>query len=515
LCVVCLLQGPWDGWGGLLKRDARNSVIGQKVMGNGTSKKRINNATQFYNHCKAKYGTAAWGARSVTGKVITLAKFFLWPGNLERPLVAPLYTTLKGIRTTYQFFMLYDGTVLHRREVCCCLACLDVVPTDKEGVPLADDYIVAGCANPALTFEMSVIREIERAGLAVTRQNEARAVGRKLATDVNIGDWLAVASRADATERFWLCKAIEYENSNGPIHRFGYSTTIDGTRYDPNDHLIAVRFYERDPADPAGCTFVQGNTGGVNSCELRTKGFTMSGSEYGELLPAATAAGIEGRKSLHTDIAAPYDTTKQVMVYHTHTKVYYVGTVDAAGERVAFAEGDHGLVDKSIDDPILPMVTEGSLVTAKWIIADRSGYDKARVFKVAVGSCKVVFIKDGVWQTVNFTDITEPFKAIKRTFKVHADVAMHRSLFAEVAGDSSKREYWFGKVVKREPKKGQYWVQLECKPTGELVIVTARRMCLRREVEQGRARGRRYDNFASKYVLPFATEQSILKNVVM
>ena len=51
--------------------------------------------------------------------------------------------------------------------------------------------------------------------------------------------------------------------------------TIDGCRFDPGDFVLAVRWCERDVADPQGRSFYLYEKGVLNSTELRHHGFQL------------------------------------------------------------------------------------------------------------------------------------------------------------------------------------------------------------------------------------------------
>ena len=98
----------------------------------------------------------------------------------------------------------------------------------------------------------------------------------------------------------------------------------------------------------------------------------------------------------------------------------------------------------------MPMITEGSWVEVFLPGSYRNVADwyKARVTKVneASATCEVVFFDGFRKDDVDLTNsgIRMPVEPIMRRFVRGDHVAMFHTLFAEVAAQADKCNYWFG-----------------------------------------------------------------------
>ena len=282
-------KGAWDGFGGTIKNNSRRRTIDKTLKING--KDRIENARDFYQNMKATFGSDDWTKRHEKN-IIRNAVFFLDQSEpdkhgldfddilikslIKRPPENKQYTTLAGISSHYQFQAIGEGTLLMRRYGCNCVACMEAISfNDTYFKPLNDNQsstIDCECAS-YLWRKSSISILLNSNGITVSRKAR-QTKGKKLASKLNIGDWIASEARNDTIDKFWLGRAVEFQNSGGvcmPVCT--RRQTLSGTRFDVGDIGVCVQWYERVPSDANRFTFEDGGRIDiVNAGELRMIG---------------------------------------------------------------------------------------------------------------------------------------------------------------------------------------------------------------------------------------------------
>ena len=119
-------------------------------------------------------------------------------------------------------------------------------------------------------------------GHGITINRKARQIkGKMLASKLEIGNWIAVEARNDTIDKFWVGRAVEFQNSGRVcMPECTSRKTYSGTRFDVGDVGVCVQWYERVPSDPNRFTFVNGGRIDiVNANELRVIGSTEIGED--------------------------------------------------------------------------------------------------------------------------------------------------------------------------------------------------------------------------------------------
>ena len=96
--------------------------------------------------------------------------------------------------------------------------------------------------------------------------------------ELQVGHWAAAQDRENQnhTFSFLLCKLLNAGRGSCVCRQATEREKINNCRYDPGDFVLACKWYDRDPADPQGRTFVPAEKGLLNSIELRMHGFKLS-----------------------------------------------------------------------------------------------------------------------------------------------------------------------------------------------------------------------------------------------
>jgi hypothetical protein len=141
---------------------------------------------------------------------------------------------------------------------------------------LGNNYQVVDCVKQEKWFECCVQR-MDTRGI-VARQKEARELGQKMVPELRVGQWAAAQDRENQnhTFPFLVCKLLDAGNRSCVWRQVTEREQINNCRYDPGDFVLACQWYDRDPADPEGRTFVPAEKGLLNSTELRMHGFKLS-----------------------------------------------------------------------------------------------------------------------------------------------------------------------------------------------------------------------------------------------
>ena len=135
-------------------------------------------------------------------------------------------------------------------------------------------FEIKGCINTTLQYAKHFVKALGARGVAKRREAAVKK-GHKLAAAVKIGDWLAFDCKEDTQHHFWLAKAVRYQDTEGATHQFTDATTIGHTTFGTSEYLITVQWYERDPRDSTGRTFVEGEFNIADSSELGSPSLSL------------------------------------------------------------------------------------------------------------------------------------------------------------------------------------------------------------------------------------------------
>ena len=187
---------------------------------------------------------------------------------------AEVYDRIDGIRKSFGYLALSSGRVLQRWFDCWCSACHAATGPGNgmDGAASGQGYQVQCCTKQEPWWDCSVQLQGAR---GVYRQRQlAQKKGRELADLLKPGCFVAVQDRTaqGREEHFLVGVTVDCGGGSCIKRRIGEKETIDGTRFDPGDYAIAVRWLARLAEDPEQRTFEL--TGEeeqfvINSTELR------------------------------------------------------------------------------------------------------------------------------------------------------------------------------------------------------------------------------------------------------
>jgi hypothetical protein len=240
---------------------------------------------------RSHFETDAWREDAALATRAVSAIYFHWAGDgeIQRPATDVQFDRLTGISSCYQYFMLKEGEVLIRPYSCWCAACSSAAEAGPgSGTKLTSAYEVRGCtktANPLYTWRNASCRA--RSGAeASSPDKRAREHGHSLAAAGLVpGQWVLVEAFGDEVDEMWLGKTVPFSDfsrrSNSCCKQHsGGQKTLYGTRFNTDDFMVAVQWYERlsEGGDGERRLFSRGERiiDVINSTELRAADVTMA-----------------------------------------------------------------------------------------------------------------------------------------------------------------------------------------------------------------------------------------------
>ena len=136
-------KGPWDGFGGTLKRMCRQNALFLTVA--------FKTAADVAQHIRDMFCTPNWAEKHGLDSNYTINQVVVFEaalGEIERPVVAEEYDSVKSIQKSFGYMALRDGIVLQRWFDCWCPVCMSVIsagPTDDG--PMDSNYRVPTCCS--------------------------------------------------------------------------------------------------------------------------------------------------------------------------------------------------------------------------------------------------------------------------------------------------------------------------------------------------------------------------------
>ena len=136
-------KGPWDGFGGTLKRMCRQNALFLTVV--------FKTASDVAQHIRDMFTTPDWAQKHGLDSNYTINQVVVFEaalGEVERPGVVEEYDSVKGIQKSFGYMALRDGIVLQRWFDCWCPVCMEVIsagPSDDG--PMDSNYRVPTCCS--------------------------------------------------------------------------------------------------------------------------------------------------------------------------------------------------------------------------------------------------------------------------------------------------------------------------------------------------------------------------------
>ena len=157
---------------------------------------------------------------------------------------------------------LHTDTVLQRPFDCWCPGCMAALGSGEGMDSGGKDgtYIVPGCTDAEAVYEARSVGRSDQAGIA-NRKVAARQRSRGIMkTGLKPGDLIAVQNTGweDQDDNYWIAEVVEareFTGASGPsydnpciVKTASEIGQLHGIGCHPGEHIIAVRWYERDVA---------------------------------------------------------------------------------------------------------------------------------------------------------------------------------------------------------------------------------------------------------------------------
>jgi hypothetical protein len=228
-------KGPWDGFGGLMKRVMRRDTIDENVV--------LLDYVQAAAHLRTRFCTELWqqkhglDSKYTINKVSVIEAHSLDIDRRDYEVFAPAV----GIRKSFGYMALSTERVLQRWFDCWCPRC---ILADGPGRgSMNSNYQVTGCRAQEPWWEHSVALQGTR-GVGA-RRKEAQRRGRELAGKLKPGMFIAVEDRGiiGPDVPFWIGVTQDAGNGTCIAKHHNERQTVGSTRFDPGDYAIAVKWY--------------------------------------------------------------------------------------------------------------------------------------------------------------------------------------------------------------------------------------------------------------------------------
>ena len=218
-------KGPWDGFGGLLKRVMRRDTIDGNVV--------ILDYVEAAQHLRRKFCTAGWQQKHGLDSRYTINKVSIFDAHSKgiNRKEHEVYESVVGIQKSFGYMALGGERVLQRWFDCWCCKCLLVA---SPGVPPMDsNYQVPACECGEPWWEHSVALLGARGIMAQKKQAQSR--GRELARKLKPNSFIAVQDRQGQGHTVPFLIGITLDTGGGSciIEEVQDRKTINGTRFDP------------------------------------------------------------------------------------------------------------------------------------------------------------------------------------------------------------------------------------------------------------------------------------------
>ena len=178
-------KGPWDGFGGCLKRVLRRDTIDQNIV--------IADFMTAAEHLRSRFCTDDWQEKHglESNYTINLVQVFTaHTRDIDRKS-EEVYDSVQGIRKSFGYCALSDGRVLQRWFDCWCSQCRGSLAPGEGNMD--SNYRVAGCVSCEPWWEHSVALQGSR-GIGAAKV-AAQKKGRELASKLKPGTVIAVQDR--------------------------------------------------------------------------------------------------------------------------------------------------------------------------------------------------------------------------------------------------------------------------------------------------------------------------------
>ena len=264
------------------------------------------------DHLRLRFCTEDWREKHKVGSAFVVNAVQVLDADSKdiRRDEAEVYDRVDGIRKSFGYLALSSGRVLQRWFDCWCPACLAATGpgSGMDGAASGCGYKVQGCTSQEPWWDCSVQLQGAR---GVHRQRQlAQKKGRELAESLKPNCFVAVQDRSaeGREEHFLVGITVDCGGGSCIKRKVQEKEVIDGTRFDPGDYAIAVRWLARLAEDPEQRTFEL--TGEeeqfvINSTELRYVNVSL------DLVPPVNAPTRRSSRGLTRAQSSGYQVLKR------------------------------------------------------------------------------------------------------------------------------------------------------------------------------------------------------------
>ena len=211
------------------------------------------------DHLRLRFCTEGWREKHKVGSafVVNAVQVLDADSKSIRRDEAEVYDRVDGIRKSFGYLALSSGRVLQRWFDCWCPACMAAAGpgSGMVGGVVGKGYQVEGCTRLEPWYDTPVQLQGPR---GIRRQRElAQKKGRELAESLKPATFVAVQDRTaqGREEHFMIGITVDCGDGSCIKRKVAEKETIDGTRFDPGDYAIAVRWLARLGEDTEQRTF--------------------------------------------------------------------------------------------------------------------------------------------------------------------------------------------------------------------------------------------------------------------
>ena len=168
----------------------RTTLI-KAMEGERTSSGKVSDYREAAELAESFFCTPEWEAKHVD-KTINHVVIFATDASdmVERPTVEPSYSSMVGQKKSFAFMAIRPSVVASRTGSHWCDACMRARPGDG----LTASLRCTGCTGPQPQWTEHSVERTDAAGIANERKR-SQTLGRKLARNLKVGDWVAVQAR--------------------------------------------------------------------------------------------------------------------------------------------------------------------------------------------------------------------------------------------------------------------------------------------------------------------------------
>ena len=227
-------KGPWDGFGGLMKRVLRRDTIDNNIV--------ISDFMVAAAHLRSRFCTKHWEKKHGLDSNYTINEVQIFTAHSKDIYrkSEEVYDSVQGIRKSFGYCALPKARVLQRWFDCWCSNCrASLAPGEGS---MDSNYKVVGCERIEPWLEHTVELQGSR-GIGQAKAT-AQKRGRELASKLKPNTYVAVQDREAQGYTVPFLIGITQDTGNGSciVEEVKGDKSIDGTRFNKGDYAISVKW---------------------------------------------------------------------------------------------------------------------------------------------------------------------------------------------------------------------------------------------------------------------------------